>query len=46
MAFLGGLGCVLSMFGIIWGIFIPDCVWLAFLGLGLMAFATIFLDEE
>ena len=46
MKFLGGLGCVLSMWGMIWGAFIPSFLWLAFVGLALMGIACIFLEEN
>lgn len=46
---LTGLGCVgmvLSMWGIIWGIFLRGFVWLAFVGLIMMAIASFGLEEK
>ena len=44
--FLGGLGCVCALWGIIWGIFLRGFLWLAFAGLILMGIASLFLEEE
>ena len=44
--FLGGLGCVCTLWGIIWGIFLRGFLWLAFAGLILMGIASLFLEEE
>lgn len=46
MKVLGVIGGVLSMWGIIWGIFLPSFVWMCVAGMIIMAFACIFMDEE
>lgn len=46
MKFLGCLGCLLSLWGIIWGIFIRPFVWLAFVGMILMGLCLLFGDDE
>ena len=46
MKVLGFVGCVLSIWGLIWGVFIPAFVWLAFAGLVLMGISCIFLEEN
>lgn len=45
MKVLGVIGCVLSMWGIIWGIFLPSFVWLCAVGMVIMMFACVFMDE-
>lgn len=46
MILIGGLGMVLSMWGIIWGIFFRSFVWMAFVGLILLCVASIGLEEN
>ena len=46
LTILGCVGMVLSMWGIIWGIFLRGFLWLAFAGLILMGIASLFLEEE
>lgn len=43
---LCGIGCVLSMCGIIWGVFYPACLWLVAIGLACIVFAGVFMDEN
>jgi len=43
---LGFVGCVLSIWGLIWGVFFPAFVWLAFAGLVIMGISCIFLEEN
>ena len=45
MKVLGVIGCVLSMWGIIWGIFLPSFMWLCAIGMVLMVFACVFMEE-
>lgn len=46
MKVLGVMGCVLSMWGIIWGIFLPSFLWVSAVGMVLMVLCTVFLDED
>ena len=46
MKVLGCLGCLLSFWGIIWGIFIRPFVWLALVGMVLMGVCLLFGDDE
>ena len=45
MKALGVIGCVLFMWGIIWGIFLPSFMWLCAIGMVLMVFACVFMEE-
>ena len=45
MKVLGIVGCVLALWGLIWGVFIRDFVWLAALGLLMMCPCLIWDDE-
>lgn len=46
MKVIGIIGMLLSMWGIIWGIFIRDFLWLAAIGMVMMMFVLVFDDEE
>lgn len=46
MKVLAGIGCLASFWGIIWGIFLPQFIWLAFGGMVLMGFCLLFMDEN
>jgi hypothetical protein len=45
MKALGIIGMLLTMWGIIWGIFLRGFVWLSVIGIMIMCFCVIF-DEE
>lgn len=46
MKVIGFIGMLLSMWGIIWGIFFRDFIWLAAIGMAMMMFVLVFDDEE
>ena len=46
MKVVGFLSILLGMWGIIWGIFFRDFIWLSVVGMVLGAFYCVFGDEE
>ena len=44
MKALGVIGCVLALWGIIWGIFFRDLVWVAVVGMAMMV--PVLISEE